>query len=130
MDDRVRDLMYRVKKTATAVGETAESAARYAGRRAGEMVDVTKLNMKIYDLKAEINSLLKDVGQVVYDAHTGTAPAEDKVDDLLKKIDARSAAIADCKDRIAMLRNLRDCPFCGAACGRMDKFCKECGHPL
>lgn len=28
MDDRVRDLMYRVKKTATAVGETAESAAR------------------------------------------------------------------------------------------------------
>lgn len=54
MDDRVRDLMYRVKKTATAVGETAESAARYAGRRAGEMVDVTKLNMKIYDLKAEI----------------------------------------------------------------------------
>ena len=25
---------------------------------------------------------------------------------------------------------LRECPFCGASCGREDKFCKDCGHPL
>lgn len=130
MDERVRDLLYRVGKTAQAVGETAESAARYAGRRAGEMVDVAKLNMKIFDLKAEINGLLKDVGQLVYDTHRGVEPSEETVDSLLEKIDQRNAAIEDLKERVAVLRNLKECHFCGASCGREDKFCKECGHSL
>ena len=34
------------------------------------------------------------------------------------------------KERIAVLRNAKECPSCGNMCGRDDRFCKECGAQL
>ena len=58
MDERVRELLERVRETAVTVGEAAGTTARYAGKCAGQMVDVAKLTMRIFDLNGEINDLL------------------------------------------------------------------------
>ena len=63
MDERVRELLDRVRDTAVTVGEAAGTTARYAAKYAGQTVDIAKLNMKIFDLKTDINALLREIGQ-------------------------------------------------------------------
>lgn len=74
MDERVRELLDRVRGTALTVSEAAGTTARYAAKCAGQTVDIAKLNMKIFDLKSDINNLLREVGQTVYDTHLGAVP--------------------------------------------------------
>lgn len=130
MDERVRELLDRVRGTAVTMGEAAGVTARYAGRRASYLVDVAKLNMKIFDLKTDINELQRSIGGVVYGAHLGKDSDQSAIDAMLAALDEKHAAIDELKERIAILKNLRECPYCKAACGREDKFCKECGKPL
>ena len=130
MDERVKELLDRVRDTAVTVGEVAGSTARFAGKCAGQMVDVAKLNMRIFDLKTDINDLLRDVGQLVYDTHRGADTDAGAVEALLGQIDGKHAAIDELKERGAVLKNARACPGCGAACGRDDKFCRACGQAL
>lgn len=130
MDERVKELLDRVRDTASTLGEAAGTTARYAGKAAGQMVDVAKLNMKIFDLKTDINGLLREIGQVVYDTHAGSNPDTAPVDALLEQIDGKNAAVAELKERIGVLRSARQCPACGSVCGREDKYCRECGAAL
>ena len=130
MDERVKELLDRVRDTAVTVGEAAGVTARCAGKYAGQMVDIAKLNMKIFDLKTEINTLLREIGQVVYDTHLGVEADRASIDGMLAQIDEKNRAVDELKERIAVLKNSRQCPGCGAACGRDDKFCKTCGAQL
>ena len=130
MDDRVKELLDRVRGTALAVGEAAGVTARCAGKCAGQMLDTAKLNMKIFDLKTDINNLLREVGQTVYDSHLGRSADQSALEETLGQIDKKNRAIDELKDRIAALKHAKECPACGASCGRDDKFCKRCGRPF
>lgn len=129
MDERVRQLLDRVRDSAATMSEAAGSTARCAARYAGETVNMAKLNMKIFDLKTDINALLREIGQLVYDAHQGK-DGGGEIEGLLRQIDEKRAAILEVKGRLAALKRVRTCPGCGEACAQEDKFCKSCGKPL
>ena len=130
MDDRVKELLERVRGTAMAVSEAAGVTARCAGKCAGQMLDTAKLNMKIFDLKGDIDRDLQAIGRMVYDAHRGQETDHDAMDSLLAGIDEKSAAIETLRERVAVLRRSKTCPACGMACGQEDKFCRGCGASL
>ncbi len=129
MDDKVKELLERIRTTASVAADTAVDTARVAGKRAGQMVDVAKLNVQLFDLKGEFNDVLRQLGQVMYDAHTGS-DSEVDVTALLARADETAARAAEVKGRIADLRHAQDCPVCGASCGKDDKFCRVCGAGL
>lgn len=126
MDEKIKDLLERIRGTAADLSETAAPAARYVGQRAGELVDTAKLNIQIFDRNSEINELLRKMGKVMYDTHLGREP-EDDVTALLTQADQAYAQVADLKAKAAALRQGKTCPSCGALCARDDHFCKECG---
>ena len=130
MDNRVKDLLDRIRGTAGVAADVAADTARVAGRRAGQMVDVAKLNVQLFDLNGEYNEVLRQLGQVMYDTHRGRAPEGDRVTELLEQADERAERIAELKARIADLRQAESCPHCGAPCGKVDKFCRSCGAKL
>ena len=130
MDNRVKDLLDRIRGTAGVAADVAADTARVAGRRAGQMVDVAKLNVQLFDLNGEYNEVLRQLGQVMYDAHLGQETDKEPVSELLSKADDTAARIAEVKARIADLRMAQTCPACGAPCGREDKFCRRCGGTL
>ena len=130
MDNRVKDLLDRIRGTAGVAADVAADTARVAGRRAGQMVDVAKLNVQLFDLNGEYNEVLRQLGQVMYDTHRGRAPEGDRVTELLEQADERAERIAELKARIADLRQVESCPHCGAPCGKGDKFCRSCGAKL
>ena len=130
MDDKVKDLLDRIRGTASVAADAAADTARVAGRKAGQMVDVAKLNVQLFDLTGDLNDILRQLGQVMYDTHLGRAPQEDSVGELLARADGLSEKIAEVKGRIADLRQTKACPACGAPCGKEDKFCRRCGAGL
>ncbi len=130
MDDKVKDLLDRIRGTASVAADAAADTARVAGKKAGQMVDVAKLNVQLFDLNGDYNEVMRQLGQVMYDTHKGQAPEGDPVTQLLEKADELSEKIAEVKARIADLRQAQTCPGCGAPCGKGDKFCRTCGQAL
>ena len=130
MDDKVRELLDRVRDTAVGAADAANQTARAAGKKAGQMVDVAKLNVQLFDLNGEFNDVLRQLGQVMYDTHRGQGGESTDVAGLLERADEVSEKIREVKARISDLRQSRTCPACGASCGRDDKFCKSCGRPF
>lgn len=126
MDEKIKDLLERIRGTAADLSETAAPAARYVGQRAGELMDTAKLNIQIFDRNSEINDLLRRMGKIMYDTHLGREPADD-VTELLRQTDEAYAQVADLKAKVTALRQGKTCPACGALCARDDRFCKECG---
>ena len=130
MDDKVRALLERIKGTAGIAADAAAGGARAAGRKAGQMVDVAKLNVQLFDLNGEYNDILRQLGQVMFDTHKGQVPEGAAVTALLDQADEKSAKIAELKGRIADLKQAQACPVCGEPCGKSDKFCRACGGQL
>ena len=130
MDDKVKALLERIRGTAGYAADAAADGARAAGRRAGQMVDVAKLNVQLFDLNGEYSEILRQLGQVMVDTHRGEAPEHDRVSQLLAQADEAAGKIAELKGRIADLKQAKACPSCGAPCGRGDKFCRACGGEL
>lgn len=130
MDDKVKDLLDRIRGTASVAADAAADTARVAGKKAGQMVDVAKLNVQLFDLNGDYNEVMRQLGQVMYDTHKGQAPEGEAVTQLLEKADELSEKIAEVKARIADLRQAQACPACGAPCGKGDKFCRTCGQAL
>lgn len=130
MDDKVKDLLDKIRGAADLAADAAADTARVAGRKAGQLVDVAKLNVQLFDLNGEFNDILRQLGQVMYDAHLGQETDGDPVTGLLTRADELSAKITEVKDRIAVLRQTQTCPGCGAPCGKDDKFCRSCGCGL
>jgi hypothetical protein len=126
----VEALLEKVRRTAVNLGDMAGVTARNAGRYAGQMVDVAKLNMRIFDLNSACGELLQKIGQLVYDTHLGRESRNEDLAGLLKELDDKYADIGELKERIAALRSGRECPHCGALCSREDKFCRDCGTAL
>ena len=134
MDDKVRALLERVRGTANYAADAAADGARAAGKKAGQMVDVAKLNVRLFDLNGEYNDVLRQLGQVMVETHQGLAADPERVTALLAQADERadekSAGIAELKGRISDLRQSQNCPACGEPCGKSDKFCRACGGQL
>lgn len=130
MDEKVKALLERVKGTASFAADAAADSARAAGKKAGQMVDVAKLNVQLFDLNGEYNDVLRQLGQVMVDTHRGQAPEGALVTSLLNQADEKNGRIAELKGRISDLKQAQACPSCGEPCGRNDKFCRSCGGKL
>lgn len=130
MDDKVKNLLERVRGTASYAADAAAGGARAAGKKAGQMVDVAKLNVQLFDLNGEYNDILRQLGQVMYETHKGEVPENDRVNQLLTQADEKAVRIAELKGRISDLKQALTCPSCGEPCGKGDKFCRHCGASL
>ena len=130
MDEKVKALLDRVKGTASYAADAAADSARAAGKKAGQMVDVAKLNVQLFDLNGEYGDILRQLGQVMVDTHRGQAPEGVLITSLLNQADDKNGKIAELKGRIADLKQAQTCPACGEPCGKNDKFCRSCGGKL
>lgn len=132
MDEKVKDILEKVKLSATAAGEFAASTAEAAGKRAGEVVEVTKLNLQIFDLNNEISALFKQIGELVYKAHDNADADTSSIEEWLALIDEKKNTVSEIKQRILGFKHSKKCPNpeCGRDCEKNDTFCPRCGTQL
>ena len=71
MDQRVNDVLERMRQTAAQAAQAMGKAANVASKKTNGLVSSTKVNLQIFELKNDIEALYKEVGRSVYMAHTG-----------------------------------------------------------
>ncbi len=130
MSDTVKNFIGKVKSTAAVAGEAAGRTLDSAGKKAGELWEITRLNLQAAELNGDIGKLMQRMGELVYSAHLDPNADTDSVDEMLAEVDEKKKAIKDINDRVAELKQLKICPRCELTLNREDRFCRKCGESL
>lgn len=130
MNEKLYELLEQVRRTAIQVSDVAVDAAYATGKKAEELIGVAKLNIRITERKADVNTALKELGELLYATHTGNPTSSEILQAKLGEIDRLKAEIAELELQIGREKAGNTCDTCGAAVGERDVFCRECGDKL
>ena len=100
MNEKARAIAGRLRVKAAGVGAAAQKAIAEAGRRTGDSIETTKLNVRIYEINSEINVCMRKLGELMYAACAGGNADDAAVDALLAEIDGKKAEAAELRRRI------------------------------
>ena len=130
MNENLQELIGKVRETAIQVGGTAADAAYGVGQKTAELLSVAKINVKIAALKGDVNTALRETGELIYATHTGNPTDSEILLAKLQEIDVLKAQIAELEAQVGKEAAADVCPTCGAARQAGAAFCGECGGPL
>ena len=132
MNEKLIDILEMVQRTAVQVGDTAADVAYGVGKKTEELLSVAKLNIRVVDLKAQVNTSMREVGEMLYATHTGTPTDSDVLLGKLQEIDELNARLAELNELLGRQTEpaAPRCGSCGAPVREGDLFCRECGGKL
>ena len=128
--DKVQNTAIEVSDTAADVGGIAADAAYGVGKKAGELLCVAKLKIRIAETQAQVNAALQELGELLYATHTGNPTDSEILLQKLQEVDALKAQIAGLEAQICREEAARTCPVCAAPVQEGDAYCRECGSKL
>jgi len=129
MNEKVYELLEVARQTAVQVGSTAADVAYVAGKKAGEALNVAKLNIRIAERNHAVKGKLQELGELLYATHTGTPTESEVLFAKMEEIDALKAEIAELEAAVGREQKT-SCETCGAEIQEGDSFCRECGDKL
>ncbi len=134
MNEKLCALLDAVRRTAVQVNKTADDAAYCVAERASRMLSQAKRNVRTAELDREVDRRLRELGQMLYNTHTGDPTDSEALLEKLREVDGLKAQIDALKAQPA--REDRGgsaspaCPACGGAVRPGDRYCRECGRTL
>lgn len=108
----------------------AKNAAKTVGKKATEIVDISKLRITSTELNNEISKRFEALGRVVYDSKKEGTDIEGLVSECIKSIDALYVRLHDNNEQIAKMTNKKTCKNCGGVNTNDAVFCSKCGVRL
>lgn len=132
MEDKLKQIISAVKNTAVAAGQTVSHAAEVTGKRAEQILEQTKLNLRIIDLENETNDLFREIGKLVVASRADETFQTGDIEEKIQQIDAKRLEITEINEKLDLLKRSKKCPNpdCGKRCAKEDKFCNACGAVL
>ena len=115
----------------TTVKEKAEVIAVSAVKTSNAVVETVKTNFAIAEKEQAINKMLKELGELMYDAYKNAAePDADAVAEKCVELDESYKIIEELKAKIKEIKNVKTCGGCGQNIKAEHKFCPNCGEEL
>lgn len=108
----------------------AKNVADAAGKKTGEMVEITKLRLSVSDAESKLNREFAELGERVYKAAKEQTDVTEYVNEKSAKIDGTYAEIVGLKEKIAQLKKEKKCPECGFNNPEDANYCVKCGARL
>ena len=107
-----------------------KTAAEAVGKKAGQIVDVSKLRFNVAELNAEISKRYEALGEYVYE-NCREALAEDaesvgkmaEIDELVNQRNILTKELVDKQNKVV-------CPSCGKQSPITASYCSSCGAKL
>lgn len=128
MSNKFNEMLSVVQRTAIQVSDMAVDTVYGAGKMAGHLADAAKLRLKIVDRKAEVNTLLREIGEILYATHIGEPSDSEIMLAKLQEIDALKAEIAELEEKLGRKEKPCTCETCGAVVQKDAAYCEECGE--
>lgn len=108
----------------------AKSAAEAVGKKAGQIVDVSKLRINIAELNAEISKRYEALGQYVYETCRDKLAEDAEAIGKMAEIDGLKEQCAAVSKELNTKQNKVVCPNCGKQSANSAQFCSSCGAKL
>lgn len=108
----------------------AKTAVNTVGKKAGQIVDISKLRVNAADLNNEISKRFESLGRAVYEAKKTENDAADLVGESAAAIDDLYDQLDAVNQQLALVRERLICKNCGAENAQGAVFCSKCGHKL
>ncbi|MCI5616200.1 MAG: zinc ribbon domain-containing protein [Clostridia bacterium] len=130
MDEKTTQRAEKLWLTAESAAGAAAQALNTARRQGERLVSKTRQDLKLLDLKNEIDIRMREVGRMIYLAHTGAETDETLLEEKLAAIDGLYGEMARLRALRESQKTTVTCPACGRECARADLFCRTCGTKL
>ncbi|MDD6488187.1 MAG: zinc ribbon domain-containing protein [Clostridia bacterium] len=108
----------------------ARTAVDAVGKKAGKVIDVSKLTLAAADLKSEISRKCEILGRITYEAKTTGKNYDKTIDELVEKIKDLNSQLDSVNDVIANSKQKQKCSVCGTYNAKGAVFCNKCGERL
>lgn len=108
----------------------AKSAANVVGKKAGQLVDVSKLRISAADLNNELSKRFETLGRVVYNAQKNGTDASEAMQENMAAIEDLYEQLDAINQQLTALRNKSLCKQCGAENPQDALYCNYCGARL
>ncbi len=108
----------------------ARGAVDALGEKAGQFVDVSKLNIKHAELKADLKKEFESLGKMIYNCEKNHIDSASECSNFISRIDGIYTQIKELKDQIATMKNKIICKSCNTFNSTGASFCSKCGKSL
>lgn len=108
----------------------AKGAVDALGEKAGQFVDVSKLNIKMAELRSDLKNEYEALGKTVYNCEKNHIDSASEVTNASLRIDSIYMQIEELKKQVAKMKNKVLCKECGNANNVNDSYCGKCGKEL
>lgn len=108
----------------------AKAAAGALGEKAGQYVDVSKLNIKLAEFKSDLKSEFENLGKIVYQSEKNEVENRAGINAGVAQIDNITLQIEELKKQIASIKNKVLCNACGSQNEVDSVYCAKCGEKL
>jgi archaellum component FlaC len=88
--------------------DNLESTAVLVGKKAKDIVDVTKLDMKIKRLQNQINDLFAELGEIAYDIKIGQIQDSEHIDTICDEISRKKDYIIELRKEVELIKQEHD----------------------
>lgn len=108
----------------------AKSAAEAVGKKAGQIVDASKLRINVAELNAEISKRYEALGQYVFEGCREKLAEDAEAVGKMAEIDELLSQLAVVSKELNDKQNKTVCPSCGKQSPTTAQFCSNCGTDL
>lgn len=106
---------------------TVKGWANAAGKKTGEVVETSKIKLKIASLSSEISKAYEQLGEMVYQAAKKNDTLGSEMDEVMDKIDSLLEEVRELESKVGDIKKVRICPNCNSKCSADSRFCSKCG---
>lgn len=108
----------------------AKSAAEAVGKKAGQIVDASKLRYSAAEISADLNKRFEALGRYVFESCREQLAADAEAVGKMAEIDELKAQHAAILKELGDKSNKVTCPTCGKQSSNTALFCSNCGTKL
>lgn len=108
----------------------AKTAVGSVGKKAGEVIDRSKLRIAAVDIRSELSNKYRMLGRLYYEAETTDKKYDESIKKLIETISDLNEQLAAVKEALANAEKKVKCPECQTYNPKDAVFCNKCGAKL
>ena len=108
----------------------ARTAVDTVGKKAGKVIDMSKLTLSAADIKSELSKKYEMIGRITFEAQTTNKDYSKSVADIVAKIINLKAELESVNEAIADGKSKSKCSNCGSYNDKGAIFCNKCGAKI
>jgi Zn finger protein HypA/HybF involved in hydrogenase expression len=103
---------------------------RNAVKASSDFLEVTKINLSISSDEERIKGIMFEIGKAVYETYNVGKPVEAELSIKCDEIVTLEKSIEEKKQKIAEIKNLKQCTGCSSEIDENAIYCPQCGKKI